>query len=267
LQDALVEGPREGLRFLPMSALVENPAALRDSTLRYARENGVGFAVSALLHGLLLALILFLLSHRSEVVATASKVFSVDVVTLSDETRSPQSAIRVTSPKEASAPRGQSASVAPPVSHDASKPVVEDAFDAKLKALAQLRQPDSRPSVLNATGSDDQTFASDAPGGGATYSLKDFVRAQVLRHWNLDYSILGERRFSVPIRVEMTAKGVITNAEIVEKARYAGDAIYHEIALSAKNAVTLSSPIPLPPGNYKPVMDFVLDLDPRDTNR
>jgi len=257
----------EGLRFPLMHALAENTPQLRDTTLRYARENGVGFAASAMLHGLLLALALFLLSHRSDVAATASRVFPVDVVTLSEMTRSPQSAVRATAPKEASAPRGQSASPAPSVSQDASKPVVEDAFAAKLRAMAMLRQPDAKPAVQNAMGSDDRTFASDAPGGGATYSLTDFVRAQVLRHWNLDYSILGEQHFSVAIKVQMTARGVITSAEIVDKARFAGDAIYHEIALSAKNAVTLSSPIPLPPGTYKPVMDFVLNLDPRDTNR
>jgi hypothetical protein len=65
----------------------------------------------------------------------------------------------------------------------------------------------------------------------------------------------------------MTNRGVITVSEIVDKARYATDPIYHEIALSARNAVTLSSPIPLPPGTYQPVMSFVLNLNPRDTNR
>jgi hypothetical protein len=88
-----------------------------------------------------------------------------------------------------------------------------------------------------------------------------------LRHWNLDYSILGDRRFSVAIRVQMTSAGVISSAEIVDKQRYTADAIFHEIALSARNAVTLSSPIPLPPGSYRPTMNFVIDLDPRDTNR
>ena len=114
------------------------------------------------------------------------------------------------------------------------------------------------------TGSDERGAADGALTG---YRLRDFVRAQVLRHWNLDYAALAERRFSVLIRVEMKSNGAIIVSDIVDKTRYAADPVYREIALSARNAVTLSSPIPLPPGNYRALMSFVLDLDPRDTAR
>ncbi len=244
---------------------------IRDMRLRvqaYVRDNGTGLAVSGLLHGLLLLLILYFIRHPAQVSETVSRVLPVDIVHLGSETESPPSPKRALVPQQASAPRGQSSSPAPAgVSHDATKPTPEDAFDAKLRALSQLRVPDAKPQALDNAGSDAQTLSTDATGGHASYSLRDFVRAQVLRHWNLDYSMLGDKRFTVPIRVEMTSKGVITRAEIVDTARYTGDAIYHEISLSARNAVTLSSPIPLPPGNYQPVMDFVINLNPRDTNR
>jgi hypothetical protein len=147
------------------------------------------------------------------------------------------------------------------------KPLPEDAFDAKLKALSQLRQPDAKLQPLDNSGVDADTASSGIAGGHASYSIRDFVRAQVIRHWNLDYSMLGDRKFTVAIRIAMTSHGAITSAEIVDKARYAGDTIFREIAISARNAVTLSSPIPLPPGDYRPVMDFTITLDPRDADR
>jgi hypothetical protein len=229
----------------------------------YARENATGFALSAVLHGLALVLLLYFIRNPAEVRDTVGRVFPVDLVRLASETEGPR--VPEKGPVQASAPRGEATSPAPArVSPEAKKQVPLDAFDAKLRALAQLRQPDAvRP--LDNQGAESRTAGED--GGISGYSLRDYVRAQVLRHWSLDYSVLGERRFSVPIRVEMTARGVIAKAEIVDRARYAVDPVYHEIALSARNAVILSSPIPLPPGHYSPVMNFTLNLDPADTNR
>jgi len=230
------------------------------------KENGPGFAISALFHILALLLIVYFISHPAQVTQTVSKVLPVDIVHLGAETESPAPTKSIV-PKQATPKPGVSSSLAPAgVSHDETKPLPQDAFDAKLHALAQLRQPDAKLQPLENTGADDQT-SGDAAGSRATYSLRDFVRAQVLRHWNLDYSILGDHRFTVAIRIEMTSHGVIILSEIVDKARYANDPIYREVALSARNAVTLSSPIPLPTGSYQPVMAFVLNLNPRDTNR
>jgi hypothetical protein len=231
------------------------------------KKNGPGFAASAAVHALLLLVALYFFIHPAEVTQTVSRVLPVDIVHLGAETESPAAPVKSPVPKAASAPRGEPSSMAPAgVSHDEKKPLPEDAFDAKLHALSQLRQPDAKLKPLDNSGTDDATIGGDV-GTHATYSLRDYVRAQVLRHWNLDYSMLGDHRFVVAIRVEMTNHGVITVSEIVDKARYTTDPIYHEIALSARNAVTLSSPIPLPPGTYQPVMSFVLNLNPRDTNR
>jgi len=231
------------------------------------RKNAPGLAVSALLHGIALLLILFFIRNPAQVTRTVGNVMPVDLVRLGPQTESPPAPKRSLVPQQASPPRGESSSLAPAgTSQDQKKPLPEDAFDAKLHALSQLRQPDAKLQPLENTGSDADT-ASNASGGNASYSLKDFVRAQILRHWNLDYSILGERHFAIPLRVEMTSLGVIDKVEIVDTAAYKTDAIYHEVALSAKNAAILSSPIPLPPGNYAAVSIFVLTLDPRDTNK
>jgi hypothetical protein len=45
------------------------------------------------------------------------------------------------------------------------------------------------------------------------------------------------------------------------------DAVYRSISLSARNAVLLSSPISLPPGEYSDVMDMTLVFNPRDMRR
>ncbi|HEY1709332.1 MAG TPA: hypothetical protein VGG10_13780 [Rhizomicrobium sp.] len=232
------------------------------------KQNTTGLIASALLHALFALLVLTFLSHRATITQTISKVLPVDIVHLADETESPAALKKAAVPRQASAPRGQSSSLAPAgVSHDEKKPLPEDAFDAKLKALSQLRQPDAELQPLDNSGVDADTASNGASGGHASYSLRDFVRAQVIRHWNLDYSMLGGRRFTIAIRVAMTSQGTIDSAEIVDKTRYAGDAIFREIALSARNAVTLSSPIPLPPGDYQPVMNFTITLDPRDAAR
>jgi hypothetical protein len=62
----------------------------------------------------------------------------------------------------------------------------------------------------------------------------------------------------------MRRDGRIESAEIVDKERYRTDAVFRDIALSARNAVLLSSPVPLPAGNYAEVMDMVLNFNPHD---
>jgi hypothetical protein len=59
---------------------------------------------------------------------------------------------------------------------------------------------------------------------------------------------------------------VVTKAEIVDSSR-ASDPAYREVAVSARNAVLLSSPLALPAGHFQGVMDMVLYLNPRDALR
>jgi hypothetical protein len=59
---------------------------------------------------------------------------------------------------------------------------------------------------------------------------------------------------------------VVRKAEVVDTTSV-DDPLYREVALSARNAVLLSSPILLPPGDYQDVMDMVLYLNPRDALR
>ena len=95
--------------------------------------------------------------------------------------------------------------------------------------------------------------------------MKDYIRAQIERRWNFNLASSGRNHFSVPIHVEITNAGVVRKAEVVNRLR--GDPAYREVAVSARNAVLLSSPISLPAGDFQDVMDMVLYLNPRDALR
>ncbi|HKX10353.1 MAG TPA: hypothetical protein VJN67_19295 [Stellaceae bacterium] len=150
-------------------------------------------------------------------------------------------------------------------------PSPADELTAKLQSLAKLRQPappvapNPRPQegagVSNVTASS----ANAAPGAQASYSVSDFLRAQVERHWYWDRHRLGAGDWAVSIHVVLSADGSVVSAEIVDDPRHGGDPDYHDLALSARNAVLLSSPLNLPPGIS--IRDITLTLDPRTASQ
>lgn len=236
---------------------------------KWWRDNlGIGFFCSVILH--VLALLLFFSMHRGAgEPRDVFRIVPVNVVELADETTGPPQPEKAQVPEQkagmASSPASQPAGVAP----SKTRPP-PDELEVKLRALAKLRQPsigthlsEKNIGQSNVTATGDDTV----PGSTAAYALKDFIRAQVERRWSLDLAILGNRNFPVLIRMEMTSGGVVTNAEIVDTAKFATDKVYREIALSARNAVLLSSPFSLPPGHYKKGMAMTLSLNPRDTLR
>jgi hypothetical protein len=236
---------------------------------RYLADNGPGFAVSALAHGLVLLLIL--LHFKPIAPAEQEKLHSVlvDIVHLGDETTSPPSKQKAAVPQqEASARRAPTAhSPVEAVQRNRPKPV--DDLDNRLNALSKLRAPETDTQALTGPGQSraESTSNDAAAGSDAAYALRDFVRAQVMRRWNLDLSLLGERKWIVALRVVMKSNGTIREAEVVDKHRYATDAVFRQIAMSAKNAVLLSSPIALPAGSYPAETEMTLNLNPRDAMR
>ena len=233
----------------------------------YVQANGPGIAGSVFLHGLGLALVLvFWARTGAPPPQTATPFLPVDIVKLGDETAAPAA------PQQSLVPQERAARI--PVAHSATprsatvspsgKAPPEDAVEARLRGLAQLRQPDAELSLENdATG--DTNSTNGKTGDKAAYSLRDYIRAVVERRWGLDFAMLGKRDFKIAIHVEMTHNGKVILAEIVDKKRYRTDAVFREIALSARNAVILSSPFVLPPGQYRDVMNMVITFDPRDT--
>jgi hypothetical protein len=133
----------------------------------------------------------------------------------------------------------------------------EDELTAKLRALAQLSAPDTPLAIGGGNGT------GGAGSGNGAYGLKDFIRAQIMRRWLPDLSGKGARDLPVLLHVTLTAGGAITDVAIADQARFATDIAFHDMALSARNAARLASPIRMPPGNWPRVQTLDIDLDPK----
>lgn len=148
-------------------------------------------------------------------------------------------------------------------------PSPADELAAKLQSLARLREPappvPPNPSRQEGAGASNVTASSAnaAPGSRASYSVSDFLRSQVERHWYWDRRRVGTGDEAVSIHMVLNPDGSVAKAEIVDDPRHGADPDYHDLALSARNAVLLSSPFNLPPGAYGSVRDVTLTLDPR----
>jgi len=131
-----------------------------------------------------------------------------------------------------------------------------DEMEARITQMAQLAAPDTAlPAPDNGAGSGE--------GSGGGYALADFVRAQILRHWWPDLDVGAARGMPVALQLKMTRAGVISDIRILDQQRFNNDKLFHNMALSARNAATLASPIALPPGKYDAVMDIAITLDPK----
>lgn len=234
---------------------------------RKVRENGAGLAGSLLLHGsLVLLLFLMVASHTEQNPQPPLRVIPIDLVRLGERTEAPAGLKSPVPQQRASAQLRPASPVRESISPTGKKPAPEDALDEKLRELAQLRAPDTKLKLGLEAGVSNAD-AGDGSGDRAVYSIRDYVRAIVERHWSLNIAHLSGRVFSIPLHIVMKRDGTILSAEIADTARAKADSTYRDIALSARNAALLSSPIPLPPGDYAAKMSFTLELDPRDVLR
>jgi hypothetical protein len=133
----------------------------------------------------------------------------------------------------------------------------EDELSAKLRALAQLSAPDTPLAVGGGKGD-----GGSGRGNGA-YALRDFIRAQILRRWLPGLSDAAARAAVVRLRLNVSSGGTISDIVIADQERFRTDAVFHNMALSARNAALLASPIQMPPGNWPKVIALEIDLDPK----
>jgi hypothetical protein len=249
-----------------LNTLKHRIGALRRGENRDALELSPGLLGSVLLHGLAALLILFfLIRNEQQIVQKPTPFVSVDVVPLGPETTAPPAPRHAVIPQQR-ASRGPQGSPRPEgVSPHGTKPLPDD-LTLKLRNLSKLRAPDSDLKIDN-DGTADETASNDGASGAAAYSVKDYIRAQVLRRWSLDLGKLGKRNFIIPLHIDVSGSGFVTNVQFVEQQRFKTDALYRDIAISARNAVLLSSPIKLPDGQFSDGLSVTLDLNPRDTQR
>jgi hypothetical protein len=258
----------EGMSPSPDSATDSQYHTLRGERLR---DGGwaPGWLGSLLLHGLFLLLFLVLVRSTSQTPQSLVRLVPVNIVQLAEETTSPRQQLKATVPQQRAAvrrPLHRSVPVATAPAKTLSPP---DAIDAQLRALARLREPDTNLPVLDNSGASNVDATSDDAGLGAqaTYSVRDYIRNQVERRWSLNFARLGGHSYDVLIHIELKRNGTIAKAEIVDRTRFATDAAYHDVALSARNAVLLSSPIALPAGQLQMPMDLTLNLNSKDALR
>jgi hypothetical protein len=133
-----------------------------------------------------------------------------------------------------------------------------DALEARIARMAQLQAPASALPEADNGG-----MAGQGSGDGGGYALADFVRAQILRLWWPDLTTESARGIPVALTLKMNRQGVISDVRITDQQRFNTDMLFRGMALSARNAAMLASPILLPPGHYDAVMNIAITLDPK----
>jgi outer membrane biosynthesis protein TonB len=224
---------------------------------RLRKDGGPGALLSLLLHGLLVLLALWYVAHRPALTSSQLRSFPVELViggTMSQAaSTAPATHLQVARPHPESAPAPEGTSP-----HGTREP--EDELAARLRALAQLKTPDA--ALPNADNSTAPGGSGDGSGEG-NYALKDFIRAQILRRWLPDLSIAGARNMPVLVRVRLLKNGVIEDVTIVDQTRFHEDKVFRDMALSARDAALLASPIAWPQGHYEKTQTLTIDLDPK----
>jgi outer membrane biosynthesis protein TonB len=157
----------------------------------------------------------------------------------------------------------------PPAVKQQQPPAPSDDLSKKLHELSLLRQPSppipADPQRQNGAGLSNTTTGSAdaAQGTTATYSVRDFIRAQVERRWNLDGSMVKADDWRISIHITLRRDGSVMRAEIVDDTRLHTNRAFRDFAYSARDAVILSSPLAIPAGAYDIARDIVIDFDPR----
>jgi outer membrane biosynthesis protein TonB len=259
-----------------MSILSDADAGLRERD--FTERFRPGLLGSLVLHVLVALFIVYQLGEFEA--PTLTVALPVDLVLLdsktvpaSEQTGSPQVARPLVPAARAPArPRASPAPVPPVpfvqpsiVNPPAPEPVEtlpsppSDPLQSRLESLALLKAPEANGRSSGLGG---------APGNGSglgSYSVKDLIRAQVERRWNLSVGALKGRDVTVSIRVVLKRDGSVASAQILDQERTAKDPMFYTVATSARNAILLSSPFILPAGSYEDEFDVTLDLNPRDT--
>jgi hypothetical protein len=248
---------------------------LRAANEGWERTRGrPGLVGSLLLH----AVLAFVLIYRVETRETSEPVIPVEVVVLGRES-SPSPQPQRQAVNGAQQQRGVSAQRNPPRAprREAEKPLPPpvipvpelekpDQLQAKLASLSKLRQPDAGPQRPD--GAADRTVNGNGRGeGSGTYSVKDLIRAQIERRWNLRLDELGDRNIAVAVHLVLARDGAIETIDLIEDKQRGYDAVYRSIAISARNAALLSSPFLLPSQSYGEITDVTVTLNTGDVLR
>lgn len=209
-----------------------------------------GWALSLGLHMLLVLAALIYVMQRP-ILPAQQAILPVELVSVFP---APQPATRPGSP--APAARTPLPAAVPP---QASAEPAEDALDARLQSLSRLRAPDGPLALGNGPG------GSGTGGGGG--SLADFIRAQIMRRWMPKLTNRQRRDQPVRLRVVVTDKGELAEVTILDRQEFDGNLLFRSMAIGARNAALLSSPIAMPVGPWPKNTTLTITLNPADASR
>lgn len=221
--------------------------------LRQWKEKAPGAAATLAIHLIAFLAFFYFVGGPRQLEQAASDIVTVSLAPLSSSKFSPQRGSALSHLKARQTPKPNLAGAV-----NRAQPV--DEFQAYLNSLSKLTQPQSG-SLATVSGSGED----DASAGARLYGTKDLIRAHVLRRWNLNLDVLGTRNFSIAISVLVGRDGKVLQADIVDKQRFATDPVFRYVAVSARNAVLLSSPLPF--SATAETTQITLNLNPRDTQR
>jgi hypothetical protein len=210
-----------------------------------------GWMLSLLLH-LLMVLAALVYVMQRPVLPSQTVFLPVELVTVRPAP-APQPATRPGSP--APAARTPRPAVAPPPSAEAA----DEALETQLQSLSRLRAPDGPLALGNGPG------GSGAGGGGG--SLADFIRAQIMRRWMPNLTNRQRRDQPVRLRLVVTDKGELAEVTILDRQEFDGNLLYRSMAIGARNAALLSSPITMPQGPWPKSTVLIITLNPADASR
>ena len=231
---------------------------------RYKFSAGLVFSVA--LHALAFSALILALGLAASP-NESPLVVPVNIVQLGDETASPPEPNKADVSQQKAAPPSSPDTKPADLSPLKMRPPPDD-LEIKLRRLAELHQPivDQHLSEKGKGLSRVSAMRQDAAPGSEAM-IKDFLRDQIEHHWSPNLATLHGRDISFLIRVAITKTGVVTKAEVVDNRSFGVDPVYDEVALSARNAALLSSPLTLPPGHYADSMDVILSLNTKDALR
>ncbi|HSW44962.1 MAG TPA: TonB C-terminal domain-containing protein, partial [Phycisphaerae bacterium] len=107
---------------------------------------------------------------------------------------------------------------------------------------------------------------SHNPNQPISMTEMDAIRAHVEKQWNIPAGAKDAANLVVQIRITVLPDGTVTGAEIVN-APLVMDSFYQAAADSARRAVRLASPLPIPRDKYDQFRDFVMRFNPKDMVR
>jgi hypothetical protein len=231
----------------------------------HRRRLGIGVAGSTLVHVLFVALLLYISSRdtppKTDLVVQVELVAWPGPAGSAAATAAPAGAAPAAAQP---APTPQPGPAAKPPKPKAPKPA--DELGDKLKAFAQLRVPDAPAAAPRDGGAQAGTGPAAGQGSGAA-GLADLIRVEVERRWHVDRDQLPDGPVTLTLRLVLNRDGTVASLEILPTAGQQDDPQFPRLAHSARTAVLVSAPYPLPPGLTERQRTVLVRLDPRASLR